>query len=418
MLYALFLVYYGIFCWLITRISLFKNSGISTKWLIFLFSIHVLCGIVNCYLSLYYFSISDSLVFHNWSLEEYDLLVHHPKEFATNLFYDPYHNSFSGLLEVYMSYWNNLKTNILLKLLAVMDVFSFGNFFINTLFFNMLVFFGCVLIFKSFKDYFKGPIWILIAAVFLFPSTLVFTSLIHRDGIIYWLLAITIWKMLKGFKEGFSSGKILVLVFCIAFIFLLRNFVVFILLPALLAWVLSVKKPKYSFVIFSLLFFVCGILFFSARKFFPAADFPKFVAERQHAFMDIARESNTRLEIAPLAPDINSFLKETPYAVKNTLLLPFLFKAKGLEIPFAIELIVMELMLLILIIYPNKSNYPFIHFILFFSLVLLIMIGFTIPNLGAIIRYRSIYLNLIFLLMVCAVNWQKITYKYFSSYMS
>lgn len=405
LLYALFVFYTAVFCWLITRLSFFKKAGIAGKWLIGLFLIRVIFGIINCYMSFHYFTITDSLVFHQLGLEEFDLLKHHPKEFFTNILYDPYQKQFSGLLETSNSYWNNLKTNALLKMLAVMDVFSFGNFFINTLFYNFLVFFGVVAIYRFFKKMFSSYPVILMLSVFLFPSALLFTSMIHRDGLIFLSIGILLLQMQRMFENGFSFKSTFFVILSMALIFILRNFVLFILIPSIVAWVLAQKKPKFSLVIFSLIFLFCGIFFFAAKKIIPAADFPKYVADRQHSFLELSKESTTRLPSSPLTVDFTSFLKEAPSAMKNAFFLPFISHSGIMELPFALELIIVEITFVLLLIFPKKGTKPAMHFIVFFSIVLLLMMGYTIPVLGAILRYRSIYLNFLFIAIICSINW-------------
>jgi hypothetical protein len=56
----------------------------------------------------------------------------------------------------------------------------------------------------------------------------------------------------------------------------------------------------------------------------------------------------------------------------------------------------------------KKVNHPFIYFCLFFSLSMLLMIGYTIPIIGAIVRYRSIYLPLLILPLICYTDWYKL----------
>lgn len=405
MVYALFVVYTALFCWLITRISFFKKAGIPEKLLIALFLIRVLSGILNCYLSLHYFPVSDSLTYHQLGLEEFDLLKHHPREFFTNILYDPYQKHFSGLLETTDSYWNNLKTNAILKVLAVMDIFSLANFYINTLFFNFIVFFGVVAVYRFFKNLLPKFFWLLIIAVFLFPSTLFFTSMIHRDGLIFLLIGIIILHFQKMFSEGISFKSTFLVILSMALIFIFRNFVFFLLIPSLIAWMIAQKKPKFSLVIFSMIFLICGFLFFFTKTILPAADFPKYVAERQRSFMILAQESNTKLPAGQLQGTFISFLHEAPVAFKNAFLLPTVFKANLLEIPFALELLLVELLLILFLIFPKKQTPPAIHFIVFFSVAMLIMIGYTIPILGALVRYRSIYLNFILIAIVGCINW-------------
>jgi hypothetical protein len=56
---------------------------------------------------------------------------------------------------------------------------------------------------------------------------------------------------------------------------------------------------------------------------------------------------------------------------------------------------------------------PLILFCIFFSVGVLFMIGYSVNNLGAIVRYRSIVLPLLLVPMAAKIDWGKIT-KVFS----
>ncbi|MEO9210928.1 MAG: hypothetical protein ABI208_07510, partial [Ginsengibacter sp.] len=138
----------------------------------------------GCYLAIHYFSVSDSLAFQKNGDHEYQLLLHHPVEYFTNLFTDYYSNNYSGILDVNKSFWNDLRSNLIIKLISILNIFSGSNFYINTLLFNFLVFFGSTALYKIFiKDFPKGR-YLLIFCIFLLPSSLFYSAAIHRDGLI------------------------------------------------------------------------------------------------------------------------------------------------------------------------------------------------------------------------------------------
>ena len=68
----------------------------------------------------------------------------------------------------------------------------------------------------------------------------------------------------------------------------LRNFIIVIIVPAIIAWLLANRWPKYGLAIFSSLYLVFGILFFTARYINPRFDFPQAVVNKQQEFMKLA----------------------------------------------------------------------------------------------------------------------------------
>ena len=192
MSYLFFFIYLGIFCWLLSRIKFIRETGLSQKIIVGLFLIRIIAGCTNGYINLYYYPVSDISTYHNDGIAEYHLLFNDPKEYFSNIF--KYDNSYTAFLDITDSFWNNLRSDLIIKMLSIFNIFSRGNFFINTIFFNFLVFFGSVSLYKVFISIFPFKKKLLIFSLFLLPSLIYFTGGIHRDGLIFLGLSIFIYN--------------------------------------------------------------------------------------------------------------------------------------------------------------------------------------------------------------------------------
>ncbi|HEX2682765.1 MAG TPA: hypothetical protein VHL77_02460, partial [Ferruginibacter sp.] len=81
-------------------------------------------------------------------------------------------------------------------------------------------------------------------------------------------------------------------------------------------------------------------------------------------------------------------------------------------LPFSFELFLYILLFLRLHFFM-KEKYaeaarPFLFFILFFTGTVFLFIGYTVPNLGALVRYRSLYFPLLLTPLLCRINWKRI----------
>lgn len=412
MAYLLFILYCIVFCWLITRIKFFTHSGLSNRLLITLFLLRIFTLIISCYLNVNYFPVSDSVAFHKMGIEEYNLLFQDPHAYFVNIFHNYYTNGYSRLFDDSQSYWNNLKTNLLAKMLSIFDLFSFKNFFINTLFYNFLVFFGFVALYRVFIKIFPESFYQLIFCIFLLPSALFFTSMIHRDGLILLSLSMIIYHLFFILNNGqFTWKRIWIILFFSIVIFLLRNFVLITLIPAVTAWIIAQKKSKYGFIIFVAVYAFTSVLFFSSGYISPRANLPKYVVSRQSSFIEIGKSGNSTVSINKLSPTFKSFLNNAPQAFDHVLLRPYLSKITNFEyLPFALEIFILEILFLLFIFF-RKKNYqvhPLIYFGVFLSLSMLIIAGYTVPIIGAIVRYRSIYLIFLFVPITCYIDWETI----------
>jgi hypothetical protein len=410
--YLLFIFYSVLFCWLITRIKFFRKSGLSDQTLIFLFIIRIFSLLVGCYFNLYVLPVSDSLTFHHMGIEEFNLLFKNPHEYFINIFNNPYVHGYSRLLEDSNSFWNNLRTNLIAKMLSVIDFFSFKNFWINTLFFNFFVFFGSVALYKVFISIFPKGVFQLIFCIFLLPSALFFSAMIHRDGLILLSLSMIVYHLFFLMRSHQISTKgILIITFFLLLIFLLRNFVFLALIPAIIAWILASKFPKKAFLSFAIVYALTTILFFTSGLVSVKTDLPNYVAQRQESFIKIGKAGSSTLNVEKLKPTLKGFVVNAPQAFNLALMRPYLSKIGNLQFsPFALEIFLMEILFFLLVFFHKRDQLinPVVYFSLFFSLTMLMMAGFTVPIMGAIVRYRSIYFIFLLIPIVSYIDWKKI----------
>ncbi len=412
--YLLFIFYTILFCWLITRLKFFKKSGLGNRLLIILFLIRIISGLASCYINAYYYPVSDAVKFHKDGIVEFNLLFNNPYEYLTNIFHSNYSN-YSNFLESSGSFWNDLRTNIIAKILSIFDVFSAQTFFINTLFFNFLIFFGAIYFYKVFIKIFPKHRFIIIICIFLLPSVVYFTSGVHRDGFIFLSLSIVIYNMhLMTERKGYLWKSIFSIIIFLCLILLLRNFVFITLVPALIAWIIAERFPKYAFISFMVVYTIVIVLFFGSGMLSPGFNLPQHVSSRQIEFIEISKNGASAININPLYANFRSFLNNAPQALNHTLMRPYLTeKFNFLYTPVAIEIFAYEIFFLLFIFFRNKNKLtPFIYFCFFFSISMFLIIGYTIPIIGAIVRYRSIYFPFLLLPIICLTDWQQIKYRF------
>jgi hypothetical protein len=345
-------------------------------------------------------------------IDEFHLLFHQPAEYFTNIFQSGHTSGYGSFLESSNSFWNDTRNNIIIKMLSVFDIFSRLNFFINSLFFNFLVFFGAVGLYRVFIDIFPTSCTILIICIFLLPSTLYFSSGIHRDGLIFLSLSMIVYYIYFMMKrKKYLIKGILITFLALSLIVLLRNFVFIILIPALLAWVLSEQKPDYSFWIFLCVYFCIGTLFFCSGFLPPAFNLPLHVSNRQIDFILIARRGASEININPLYPNFRSFLNNLPQALNHSFMRPYLTEHLNfLYILSGLEILFYEILIFLFIFFRKKiaSVYPFIYFSVFLTFSVFLAIGYTIPIIGAIVRYRSIYFPFLLIPVLNYIDWNRL----------
>lgn len=355
--------------------------------------------------------MQDTWSFHTESINEYNLLFSNPNEYFTNLLKDPYGRGFGGFFAGSDSYWNDLKGNILIKFFSVLNIFSFGTYYVNVIFYSFITLFGAIAIYKVMADAFPGKRMNILLAIFLVPSFLYWTSGLHKEGLIFTGISLIVYAIYFGLQEkkwGFK--RILGLLTGLFLLLVLRNFILVVIIPPLIAWLASNKWPRYSLAIFASIYICFGVLFFVARYADSRLDFPQAVVNKQQEFIKL-KGGNSSIPIKELEPNAISFLKNTPQAINLSAIRPYPSDVRHiLSLAAAIEINILLLLFLVFIIWHRNGlkSKNLIFFCIFFSFSVLLAIGFSVNNLGAIVRYRSIIMPLLVVPMLTSLDWQRV----------
>ena len=117
--------------------------------MVILFLLKVMAGIFYGWIGIYYGQFAymyDTWGYHELSVIEYKLLFHHPAEYFSNLFHSGYENKYGNFFGPGNSWWNDLKTNMFIKFLSVINILSFGNYYVNVIFYSFITMTGPVAI--------------------------------------------------------------------------------------------------------------------------------------------------------------------------------------------------------------------------------------------------------------------------------
>lgn len=402
--YILFFIYIILLAWLLTKIRFIKKAELDNRVVAALFIIKVIAGTITGWMYKKN-SGSDTWMYHANGLKEYELLFSNPKEYFTNLFFTGYEHGYSGVLAARDSYWNDLKTNLIHKFVSVLDIFSFGNYYVNVVLFNFIVFFGSVALYRLFRSVYGNKSKPAVITCFLLPSLLFCSSTVHKDGLVFAALSIFCFCIYHAMRfNDYSFVKIITVLLCLAVIFLFRSYVFIILVPAVTAWVIAAKTKYPAWAVFT------GVFLLDCIVFFLSGILPAAVIQKQAAFL-MLEKANSFIGVPALSPHIYSFAVAAPTAFAHTLLHPFFtdYSLSLLLLPFAAEWFVYLLLFLLFVFFRKKGmgDKPFFFFCVFLFVFLMLIIGYTVPALWEIVRYKSIYLPFIVTHLVLRTDWKK-----------
>ena len=373
-----------------------------------------MAGIFYGWIGIYYgghAQMWDTWGYHQNGIIEKELLFSNPTEYFTNLFRNTYENGVSQFLFNQGSYWNDLKGNFFIKILSVFDLLSFGNYFVNVIFYSAITLIGPLFLFRVMNDVFPGRRMIIMLASFLIPSFIYWTSGIQKEGLIFTGLGLIVYCIYFGCKEKrFTWKRISGIIIGLLLVVALRNYIIIILLPAILVWLLAIKWKSRTAFVYGLSYILFITIFFNAKYLIPELDFPNSVVTRQQEFLNLER-GNTTVPIKELEPNFISFAKNTPQSFALSILRPYPTDVKHiLSLAACLEIILFYALFVLFVIFRKRGNQslPFVYFCLFFSVTMLLAIGFSVNNLGAIVRYRSLVLPFFIIPMAAYTDWGRI----------
>jgi hypothetical protein len=413
--YLLFVGYLILFAWLVTRVRFFTRAGLSHSQLIILFLVKVMAGIFYGWIGIYYGNLAqmlDTWGYHQIGIIEYQTLRSDPNLYFSNLFFNPYPVGWGDFFGSSDSYWNNLKGNVFVKLLSIFDILSFGHYYINVIFYSFITLFGPIAFFRVMNDVFPGKRLAVLLATFFIPSFIYWTSGVHKEGLIFLGISLIIYHLYFGWKEKkYTLTRWLGVLLGLAILFILRNFLMLLVIPAVIAWLLASRWPKYGLAIFTSIYLIFTILFFTVRYIDKRLDFPQAVVNKQQAFLKMQGGVST-IPIKELEPTLSSFMKNTPQAITLSFLRPFPGDVHHLlSLAASLEINLLVLLFLLFLLF-RKKNGPtsrnIVYLNLFLSISIMLAIGFSINNLGAIVRYRSIVISLLMISIIARTDWQKL----------
>lgn len=383
--------------WWLRRHSFVRNAGLSGRAITLLFLAKCLAGLAYGYIGgpLYNYRF-DTWQQYRESLIETELLLHDPVEFIVSLFRFTEGQSFLSL-STGLNFVNNFQFNFHYKVVAVFNLLSGGNYYVNTLFFSFITFYGIICFIKLVRVYWPDSMKPLLCAAFLLPGFVFWGSGMYKEGWIFTGICACMYGA-ERFRYGARYGWLIFAGFLLLLV--TRMFTVLMFTPFLvyyMAW------KKWRFVQRPLpLFLAILVVMLLLASWAGWYHLPADIAGKRNEFLLLKGES--LLDTHVLDSSWKSMLAYVPEALANTLLRPFPWEVAGklIYLPSALEIILLEIVFLYWLV---KKGWRFsipapFQLLLAFALLNFIVIGLTIPFLGAIVRYRSIYLPFVIVPLV------------------
>ncbi|CAN5495609.1 hypothetical protein BH11BAC3_BH11BAC3_01080 [soil metagenome] len=399
--------------WRIPSCTIIRSSDLTAKEARLLFVFKVISGVAIAYCLVHFIPSFDYLAINEGGKLQYDLLLTNPKLFFTDFTSDLRSYGLGGIFAAENSFWGYFRFYFLYKSLAILNLLTHGNFYLNAAIFSGIVFFGHIGFYRIYSDIYIGNKLKILLVCFGVPSLLLYTSAVHKDGVVFACLGLVCYCFYQILKSSslIKIKYLLVTFLGLTIIFLLRNYVIVALIPAVFIAILCKQLPNKKLIIIVASYTVFLIIFFLSTFINSSFNLPAAVVQRKADFAGL-EGGNTSIAMNDLHPTLQSFASNFPQAINHYLFRPYLWEfAQTSVLLTAIELLFYQLIIMAFILLWKKPTCPLDNFNilgLLFLFNMMLIIGYTIPNIGAIVRYRSIFWIFLLCPLICNIDWKQL----------
>lgn len=409
------ILYIFILCVLFSKSNLSKKTGLSKPFIITFFLLKVLVSYFYGFLALKN-NWGDTFSFFKASEAYMKFLPKHPEKYIRLVFGSMMNEFPKEYLEILdykrIAYYRHPRSTFIVKIHALIRLFSFGFYSIHRIIFAALSCIGIIYIYYFFKKESKQIKNNALFFLFLTPSLLYWGSGVHKESLIFFFIGLSLY-FLTSLLSKFKWVYLIAFLISIYLGYQSRNYTILLLLPAIMAYstskVFFTKKWWLPFIITYGLCILTLLISTQIERF--NVILPKFIDVQNH-FMQL--NGTTSFKMSKLEPTFQSLLKIFPEAITNVFLKPNLFKSEWrifLILPALQNYILIGLAFASIILSKPKTlttnSKRLMLFCLLFGLTFYLLLGYTVTNIGAIVRYRATglaFLGIVFCLLLETSN--------------
>jgi hypothetical protein len=295
----------------------------------------------------------------------------------------------------YRQFESNLynDAHTMIRFNAALRLLSFGEYHVHTVFAAFCALAGMVGIHRAFVKELPGRERALAWVVFAVPSVLFWASGVLKESLLFLGLGLLVWLVRRFLRGRFRWSDGPVLVACLLLLFTLKLYVLLSLVPALAAFALARWSGRTLPSFAGVYALMVALVVLSAQV--PGWNVLDILAWKQWDFIGLARATEAGSFVAPepLEPTLWSFVRHAPGALWSATMGPLLHHAGGaLGLATVAEGIAL-LALLAFCLWMRRPWHtldgPLLLALLAFCCTLLLVIGYTTPVMGAVVRYRT-----------------------------
>src|SRR6218665_342573 len=273
------ILYSAIFIFLICKMKFFEIPAVSRTRLVLLFVLKLVAGSAVWLVYTYHYPAASD--FNNY-FSDSKILVQNLFN-GTNL---PYSSAWNGNFENVL--FSNSRAVIILN--ALLQLFSFGNFYVHSVFFCFFSYVGLIALLKAFLPHFPSKEKRILLALFFIPSVLFWGSAALKESLIIGLAGLLIYVSDFGLRKKYNVKQTVAFILLFVILFLMKIYIALALLPVLLVnFIVSRTTEKRLAVKYAIVIVANGSCFFLVAKINDDYNVLKIIADKQAKAISEAR---------------------------------------------------------------------------------------------------------------------------------
>jgi hypothetical protein len=303
---------------------------------------------------------------------------------------------------------------LIIRAHLIFRFFSFGSYYIHTLFFSLLSFIGCIGLYRGLAGFFEDNLGrVMVIPVFLVPSILFWSSGMLKETLLMFFFGLVFFAAFRLLQFLNVFANTFILITGLFFIHLLKPYVEVSFIaaffamvthrfrgyPRIIAWLVAIGIFMWFMYAYDAVF--CGLMDSIIHK------------RNEFITLGIAAHAGSLIttDLSPMGC-LEPF-RLLPSGIYNMFFRPFINSHGLLEFVFGLENLVVLLFGGLCLRHIGRQDHlrnQLAMFSLVFFLMQYVIIGITIPIVGALVRYKILGLLFLLVLLLSKVKLDKFIY--------
>jgi len=410
--YVLVPIYVFIFYFL-TKILIDVNpkNKIEKKYIYPALGMKIVGGLFITLIYNFYYQGGDTSIYFNESKVLSNIIFENPESIFRVLFYNPLGDDTElKNFFAHLNYMNGKDTLIVLKITALLNIFSFNSYLITTFFYSYISFWCIWRLMRLLFRLYPNNKTAIVIAFFYTPSLVVWGSGILKDTICFSCLCLLHYYLYRIFIEKKVNVPYVIYV-CITgyLLFTIKIYILLAYVPCFLFLTTqfyksyihnrvlkSIVSPVIIILGIAASYFIISQIGGEKTRYSTSNLFETAKLQRTYLHSVSLRTNGSTYDLDIEDGNFVSYILNIPTAINVTLFRPYLWEIKNIIMLFSSLESVLVLFITLRLLYKRNWKNTFrtisldsnLQFFIVFSLIFSFFVGITSSNFGSLVRYK------------------------------